>query len=110
WEELSSKIYRESFNNFKEFEKNIVEKYGKRNSTVAALSDIYEGTKFNSVSYPFGAGHGKSYWQGDKLETEFFAHITESVANPESHQLMKEVFPNALKSWEKMVDDMLGVD
>lgn len=111
WDEKYAKTYRNGVDNFKKFEEKILEKYGSGNSTVAALSDIYGGTEFTQDAYPFGSGHSKSYWKdGGKLETEFFAHMTESVASPEGHELMKEIFPNASKSWEKMVDDMLEAD
>lgn len=111
WDEKYTQIYREGVANFKKFETNIIEKYGVSNPAVAPLSDIYGGTEFTQNAFPFGSGHKKDYWKGnDKLETEFFAHMMESATTPDGHELMKEVFPNAIKSWERLVDDMLGAD
>ena len=99
WDEKYTQIYREGVANFKKFETNIIEKYGVSNPAVAPLSDIYGGTEFTQNAFPFGYGHKKDYWKGnDRLET------------PDGHELMKEVFPNAIKSWEQLVDDMLGAD
>ncbi|VFA61068.1 minor head protein [Enterococcus faecalis] len=40
-------------------------------------------------------------------ETEFFAHMTETVVNKEAKKMMYEVFPTASKIWENMLDDIL---
>ncbi|MDN3168394.1 hypothetical protein [Enterococcus faecalis] len=39
---------------------------------------------------------------------EFFAEVSDSLAtNPESYEKLKEIFPNAIKVWEQIVDDIL---
>ncbi|WP_231516887.1 phage minor head protein [Sporolactobacillus terrae] len=109
YDELRSKIYETSTANFEAFEKNMIEKYGKTSKQTASLSDIYEATPFTFKSYPFGVGHGKAYYKKKgTAETEFFAEIAESrAANNESYALLSEIFPNAIKAWETIVDDML---
>jgi hypothetical protein len=109
YDELRSEIYTKSKANFEKFEKNMIEKYGKSSKQLANLSDIYESTPFTYKEYPFGVGHGKSYYKKpEKVEAEFFAHISESIAtNKESYDLISEIFPNAVKVWRNIVDDML---
>lgn len=109
WDAKSSEIYSKSRENFAKFEKEIIEKYGKKNEITGALSDIYESTSLTSSSYPFGVGHGKKYYKNAGMaETEFFAHVTESITtNKESFDLINSIFPNAVKTWENIVDDIL---
>ncbi|HIB1875259.1 TPA: head protein [Enterococcus faecium] len=111
WDELSSKIYNESEKNFNTF-KDKYSKYRKTNpELVHALSDIAESTGYMG-EYPFGWGHGKKYWNNPgNVETEFFVHVIEGLTvNPEALDLLKEMFPNSIKIWENIVDDMLKGD
>ena len=109
WEEETSRIYNESRKNREAF----LSKYkvlAKENlETYGALSDIAEGTGYIGENKPLGTGHGKNYWKRDgALETEFFAHVSESIAvNPESYQVLQEVFPNSIGVWEQIVDDII---
>ena len=71
------------------------------------LSDMMESTGA-FIEYPLGSGHGKAYWKKyGKQEKEFFAHMTSSVANPDTKDMLYELFPNAAKAWESMLDDMI---
>ncbi len=113
WEEETSRIYNESRKNREVF----ISKYkalAKENlETYGALSDIAEGTGYIGENKPLGTGHGKNYWKRDgKLETEFFAHVSESITvNPESYQVLQEVFPKSIGIWEQIVDDIIkGAD
>lgn len=95
--------------NFNKFEKELIERYGRDSIEISMLSDIYESTPFTARSYPLGSGHGKSYYvKAGHAETEFFAHVAESMAaSAESYDMLQEIFPNAVKTWENIVDDML---
>lgn len=71
------------------------------------LSDMMESTGA-FIEYPLGSGHGKAYWKKYGMqEKEFFAHMTSSVANSDTKDMLYELFPNAAKAWEKMLDDMI---
>lgn len=71
------------------------------------LSDMMESTGV-FIEYPLGSGHGKAYWKKYGMqEKEFFAHMTSSVANSDTKDMLYELFPNAAKAWEKMLDDMI---
>ena len=60
------------------------------------------------IDRPLGFGHGTKYWKAYGMqETEFFAHMTETVVNKEAKKMMYEVFPTASKIWENMLDDIL---
>ncbi|WP_332238891.1 phage minor head protein [Sporolactobacillus sp. KGMB 08714] len=109
WDKKYYGILDKSRANFANFEKEIVEKYGKDSKEIAILSDIYESTPFTSRSMPFGSGHGKAYYNKVGLaEAEFFAQVAETrAANKESFDMLNEIFPNAVKVWETIVDDML---
>lgn len=107
YDALSSKIYSESFKNFSEFRKKMAEEAKANPSVYLNVSDICEGTGYVSR---FGeGGHDSRYWQRNgNLETEFFAEVTDSLAtNKESYKKMKEIFPNAIKVWEQIIDDIL---
>ena len=72
-------------------------------------SDVIEATGYSGYTYPWGAGHGSSYWKTyGKQETEFFAEYTSArAASPESLKVIREMFPNACKVCDNMIDDML---
>lgn len=108
WEKESSKIYEKSSTNLSKFQQKY-RKLAKENpKAYSALSDMMESTGFFFGSYPLGGGHGSSYWKdAGSAETEFFAHMTELVANKDSEKIMREIFPNASKKWEKIVNDIL---
>ena len=109
YENRRSEIFTTSRKNFSDFEKRMIELYGKANETIGAISDIYESTPYSQSSYPFGVGHGKDYYKSaGTAETEFFAHVMESITtNQESYSLISEIFPNAVKVWENIVDDLI---
>lgn len=109
WEEKRSEIFRTSRDNFSKFEKDMIAKYGKGTKAISVLSDIYESTPHCEYSLPFGSGHGKAYYKDvGKAETEFFAHMVGiTTTNDESYAVVNEIFPNAVKTWENIVDDML---
>lgn len=89
----------------------IVRKYKKLSeenpTTYSALSDIMESTGV-FVEYPLGHGHGVKYWKSyGNQEAEFFAHMTETLVNEDARKMMYEIFPEASKKWNKMLDDIL---
>lgn len=71
------------------------------------ISDIIEGC--TGISYPLGCGHGAKYHKRDgATEREFFAEVLDSaVANQESYEQMKRVFPNAVDMVWDMVRGIL---
>lgn len=72
-------------------------------------SDIIEGTGYGAFDHPWNVGHGSKYWNDyGKEETEFFAEYTSSRAtNPASLALIKEIFPNAAKICDSLIDTMV---
>lgn len=72
-------------------------------------SDIIEGTGYDLFDFPWGAGHGSKYWKNyGTAETEFFAEYTSARAtNPASLALIKEIFPNAAKICDSLIDKMV---
>lgn len=72
-------------------------------------SDIIEGTGYDVFDYPWNTGHGSKYWKNyGKEETEFFAEYTSSrAANPASLALIKEIFPNAAKICDSLIETMV---
>lgn len=106
WYEESSYIYQKNRENMTNF----IKKMKSQNSItdLGALSDMLESTGWAGKDYPLGVGHGKSYWKKyGMVETEFFAHATEIVVNEGSNKIFQEVFPNALKVYEQIINDML---
>lgn len=73
------------------------------------VSDMIEGTGYDVFDHPWNVGHGSKYWKDyGKEETEFFAEYTSSrAANPASLALIKEIFPNAAKICDSLIDTML---
>ena len=74
----------------------------------AGVSDTIEGC--TKVSYPIGAGHGASYHKNkDVTASEFFAEAcSAAIANPESFETFKFVFPTATAELEKIVKELAG--
>ena len=72
-------------------------------------SDIIDGTRYDTFDYPWRVGHGSKYWQHyGTQETEFFAEYTSSRAtNPASLALIREIFPNAAKICDSLIDKMV---
>lgn len=105
WEDERSRVYRTNLSNSGKFTTEYKEKYSANKKAYSALSDMTDSMDFVSN---FGGFHGKDYWKKTGMaETEFFAHMTEMAANKESEKVMREMFPEATKVWEKMVDDIL---
>ena len=76
-----------------------------------AVSDMFESTGWFG-EYPIGGGHGKKYWtKPGSAETEFFAHAQEMLVSPKHKEIFEKVFPNALKVYETIIDDIIqGVE
>lgn len=74
----------------------------------AGVSDTIEGC--TKVSYPLGAGHGASYHKSNgDTAAEFFAEAcSAAIANPESFETFKFVFPTATAELMKMVKELAG--
>lgn len=74
----------------------------------AGVSDTIEGC--TKVSYPLGAGHGASYHKSNgDTAAEFFAEAcSAAIANQESFETFKFVFPNAVAELEKIVKELAG--
>ena len=112
YKELSTKIQNNKSRVIKDF-RNIA-----RESEIAgdinyliAISDMFESTGWFG-EYPIGFGHGKKYWKNlGTVETEFFAHAQEMLVSPKYKEIFKKIFPNALKVYETIIDDIIqGVE
>lgn len=76
---------------------------GKSLYAKADVSDILEGAGCG-VSYPLGIGHGMSYWKGRDNGKEIFAEITSAeIANAESLELIKQVFPRTYTVYREIL-------
>lgn len=108
WEEEWDRIYDLSKENFANFKAEYKTLSSKNPYLASALSDMVESTRFVG-DYPFGWGHGSKYWSKPGMaETEFFAHMTESLAaNPESFELLSKIFPTSTDTWRQIVKDMI---
>ncbi len=112
YDKMRSDIYAKNRVNMANFKENMLKLSEKNPYVTHGISDIVESTGYLG-EYPFGSGHGKNYWKTPGMaETEFFAHVSESIStNPEAYKLMQEIFPNAITTWETIVDDMIkGAD
>lgn len=80
-------------------------------NAVAILSDIVESTRMIG-DYPFGYGHGSSYWkQEGSKEAEFFAHATSARASDEvATKLLNEIFPESMATYDRILNDITGDD
>ena len=78
---------------------------------LSGISDMFESTGWFG-EYPIGSGHGKKYWtRPGYAETEFFAHAQEMLVSPKHKEIFEKIFPNALKVYETIIDDIIqGVE
>lgn len=86
-------------------EKAFAEHIKKKHSLVARsdISDMFEPV-YESTGYPFGVGHGKSYWYSRDNGKEGFAEMySAAINNPESWEVIKEYFPESVKIFEEMI-------
>lgn len=84
----------------REFIKDISSKY----SLIARsdISDMFEPV--TTKDYPFGVGHGKSYWKNRDNGKEGFAEMYSAMVNsPESWKAINEYFPESVKIFEEML-------
>lgn len=84
----------------REFIKDISSKY----SLIARsdISDMFEPV--TTKDYPFGVGHGKSYWKKRDNGKEGFAEMYSAMVNsPESWKAINEYFPESVKIFEEML-------
>ena len=84
----------------REFIKDVSSKY----SLIARsdISDMFEPV--TTKDYPFGVGHGKSYWKKRDNGKEGFAEMYSAmVNNPESWKAINEYFPESVKIFEEML-------
>ena len=73
------------------------------------MSDTFEGY-FKHVEFPFGSGHGRSYWGIAPFlkNTEAFANMFSSyIEGGESMQLYKKYMPEATKVFEEMLKGVM---
>ena len=66
-----------------------------------AISDLWGGLSKNKVKGRYG--HKTSYWTGDALENEAFAHMFDAQFNPVKRDLMEQYFPSAFSLFEQML-------
>lgn len=84
----------------REFIKDVSSKY----SLIARsdISDMFEPV--TTKDYPFGVGHGKSYWKKRDNGKEGFAEMYSAMVNsPESWKAINEYFPESVKIFEEML-------
>ncbi len=109
WQEARTSIYLQEKENNLNFLNNMKILKAENGYATGALSDILEGTGLFGT-YPLGVGHGgKKYWSSSgRRETEFFAEVSESInSNKDSYKLLKEIFPNSIKTYNKIIEDIL---
>lgn len=82
-------------------------KYIKDNLTLmqrSDISDMFEPIMPGSCDYPFGVGHGSSYWKNRDNGKEGFAEMYSAmVNNPESLEQIKRFFPESFKIFQEML-------
>ena len=67
------------------------------------ISDMFEPV-MKTLDYPFGVGHGKSYWGSRDNGKEGFAEMFSAMTNnPESWEAIKTYFPESVKIFEEML-------
>ena len=77
---------------------------------VGDISDMFESTF--STAYPFGAGHGKSYWTDYGIGKEYirtgreaFAEMYASqIANNDSWAMIQKYFPESVKIFNEIIE------
>ena len=81
--------------------------YNENPEIYSALSDMMESTGA-FVEAPLGSGHGKKYWKTrGNQEAEFFAHVTEMMTNPEGRQMLNDIFPQSVKKYDEIINELL---
>lgn len=69
------------------------------------ISDMFEPVMPRSCAYPFGVGHGSSYWRLRDNGKEGFAEMFSAmVNNPESMEQIKHYFPKSYKIFLEMLE------
>lgn len=83
-------------------------KYGYDYRNLAALSDIVEGGNIGKA-YPFGAGHGLSYWRTRGNSKETFANIIAAdVSNPVAIKIIKDYLPKTYELYQDIIKKELN--
>jgi hypothetical protein len=68
------------------------------------ISDMFEPVMPGSCAYPFGVGHGSSYWNNRDNGKEGFAEMySAAVNNPESLEQIQKYFPESYKIFQEMI-------
>ncbi|MDO4728446.1 MAG: minor capsid protein [Bacteroidota bacterium] len=82
----------------------IKDKYkNKSANSIKELSDLFSG--LSKGSFNLGFGHRRAYWENIPVSKEAFAEFTSSLAtNPESLELMKEVFPKSYEIYLEILE------
>ena len=71
----------------------------------ADISDMFEPVMPPACAYPFGIGHGASYWKNRDNGKEGFAEIYSAmVSNPESLEQIKLFFPESFNIFQEMLE------
>ena len=86
------------------------EAYAKLSSLVLtpethSISDIFGGLSRNRARGSYG--HRLSYWTGDAVPVEAFAHLYEAQFSPNKYALWKQYFPNAVIEFEKLLQEVI---
>ena len=82
----------------------IKQKYqGKSKGSIKELSDLFSG--LSKGGFNLGFGHRRNYWDIIPVSKEAFAEFTSSLAtNPESLELLKEVFPKSYEIYLEILE------
>lgn len=68
------------------------------------ISDMFEPIMSKKHAYPFGVGHGTTYWNSRDNGKEGFAEMYSAmVDNPESLEQIKRFFPESFKIFQEML-------
>lgn len=69
------------------------------------ISDMFEPVMSRNNAYPFGVGHGTSYWHGRDNGKEGFAEMySAEINNPESLEQIKRFFPESYKIFHEILE------
>lgn len=69
------------------------------------ISDMFEPIMSKKHAYPFGVGHGTTYWNSRDNGKEGFAEMYSAmVDNPESLEQIKRFFPESFKIFQEMLE------
>lgn len=83
-----------------EFIKEVISKYSLLGRS--DISDMFEPV--TTKAYPFGTGHGKSYWDKRDNGKEGFAEMYSAiVSSPESWKAINEYFPKSVEIFEEIL-------